>query len=129
MERSAVYRRALAPIMLFAGLTGLVTMVWDCALISIPAVDFADFGLGRRRWPLPAPFSSPGDRRLKTASRSGHRPRGGSPRLCCHLAGRIKLGTALLVFRPWNRAGGIIDLDFCFTVARFMPQGFSCREE
>jgi hypothetical protein len=26
MERSAVYRRALAPIMLFAGLTGLVTM-------------------------------------------------------------------------------------------------------
>jgi hypothetical protein len=26
MERSAIYRRALAPIMLFAGLTGLVTM-------------------------------------------------------------------------------------------------------
>ena len=26
MERSAIYRRALAPIMLFAGLTGLVAM-------------------------------------------------------------------------------------------------------
>ena len=101
MERSAVYRRALAPIMLFAGLPGWLR----AAAGFLSRYQFRPWLLrtlawARRWWLLPALFLSPGGKRSKITNLSGRRRRGGWGRPCCHLCWPDLSGTG---FR-WSSA-------------------------
>jgi len=102
MERSAVYRRALAPIMLFAGLTGLAATGLGLCLDINSGRGFCGLWLGAAVVAATGAFLLARRQAIKDHEPFWSPPPGGRPGFAATLAGRIMSGTAFIGFRPWN---------------------------
>ena len=127
MERSAVYRRALAPIMLFAGCWA--RRRWRLGLVFhwIRRGLSAGFGWARRRWRLPAHFHCPatGDERPRAILVAAHPA--GDPGFVAAFAGGMCLGVFPGLVRGMIIAS-VVDVDFILwlrlhAAGFFMPRG------
>ena len=132
MERSALYRRALAPIMLSGGRIGRGGGGGRIVLpLRLDAPRLACSGWARRRWSISGALLIARRQALKGWSHSGRRRPGGWPRRCLP---PLTAGLVLGVCSPVAPAGGMVNFTIllpffgpCFMAAPCTRRDSSCR--